>query len=203
MKTEIIIFKCNNKELEDECVKRVLDCTDTDYHLTVYDNYPTNEGFPVLVNRCVSRSDADYIVLLNSDAFVEPMWLPKLIAELKDGVGIVGPVTNNAVEQQQPKSEGVQEAKMLSGFCMLFKKSVWEEVGGFDEHYRFYFDDDDFCESVKAIGYKLIIVKSVFVEHRMRQTMNKMWDKDAIDKVFQQSKEYFEQKWATKWKNHL
>ena len=200
-KTEIIIVKYNQGELENECVKRVLEYTNPKtYNLTVYSNYPHNENLPVIFNRCIERSDCEFICLLNSDAYVEKGWLLRLLEHLKYGVGAVAPVTDNATEQMQSRGTGIVEAEvMLSGFCLLFRKAVWKEVGGFDEHIKLYCDDDLFSWELKRRGYKLIIVKSVFVEHKMRVTVDSIWDRKTSDEMMAHSKKYYEFKTNRKW----
>ena len=142
----------------------------------VYQNYPTykeglDENLSVVWNRLIARSEAEYICLLNTDVLCEEGWLKKLIEVFKKekNVGCVGPITNacGVDEQKTAKTDHyfVVDTRMLSGFCMVFPKRIWEEVGGFDEEYKIYGEDSDFFYRVKKAGYRLLIRKDVFIHH--------------------------------------
>ena len=53
----------------------------------------------------------------------------------------------------------------MSGFCTVFPKSIWEEVGGFDERFKLYGEDSNFAAKVKHKDYKLILRYDVFIYH--------------------------------------
>lgn len=197
--TEIIIIKYNAPEFERDCIRSVIDNTELNYHLTVFDNYETNYGLSTIWNKLIAKSEADYIVLLNSDTVVEPKWLKNLVSLLtKMNAGAVGPVSNRAGSRQtQSRGLSFTETDMLSGFCLAFKKKVWQEVGGFDENYFLYFEDDDFCKKLTKAGYKLYINNEVFIHHIQRASSDKRTD---IKEQFVKSKNYFENKWKVKWR---
>ncbi len=63
-----------------------------------------NMRFTKTVNRGFENSSADYVVLLNSDTIVTPMWIEKILRCFKsdDKIGIVGPLSNAASWQSVP-----------------------------------------------------------------------------------------------------
>lgn len=167
---EIILVRYKLKQIEDECIKSVLENTGT-HHLTVYDNVPENVNLGRLWNNLIRRSDADIICLLNTDTLVEKDWLTKLenLLVSTPNCGGVGPVTNSAKNsQKQQKGEGtfyLPEREMLSGFCLLFTKKVWEEAGGFPEDCGFYGQETAFMKKVQSKGYVQAVRRDVFVFH--------------------------------------
>jgi len=171
---EIIILKYNTPEFENKCVHSVIDNTEIPYHLTVFDNYPFKCNIGQLWNRLIRQSDSDYICLLNSDTIVAPEWLPKLLETFDkfETVGCVGPSTDNCGNQQKTKVDKLfvdfslaYLGWVLSGFCLVFPKKVWEEVNGFPEDYGFYGQEVNFVDKVVATGYKQIWRTDVFVHH--------------------------------------
>lgn len=64
-------------------------------------------GYTRAANRAMQASRADYVVLLNSDTIVTPMWLDRLImcAESDPTIGLVGPLSNTASWQSIPSVE--------------------------------------------------------------------------------------------------
>ncbi len=53
----------------------------------------------------------------------------------------------------------------VSGCCMLLRRSVFEEIGGFDPGYFMYFEDVDLCERMGKLGWKSVYVPSASVTH--------------------------------------
>ncbi len=118
---------------------------------------------PVGLNRLLESCASPNILLLQSGAIVTVGWLQRLLAPLEDeGVGLSGPSTNASwneqkvladsdgmgwpVQQIDAYAAGVAERygnewrsldtlHSLGDFCYLFKRSVAERLGGFDEAY--------------------------------------------------------------------
>ncbi len=54
----------------------------------------------------------------------------------------------------------------MTGFCLLVRRAVLEQIGGFDERYGLgFFDDDDLCVRARAAGFRLLVALDVFVHH--------------------------------------
>ena len=59
--------------------------------------------------------------------------------------------------------------KEISGFCMLFNKTTWENVGGFMERERRCLGiDNNFCWNVLDKGFKIGLMENVFCFHNYR-----------------------------------
>ncbi len=196
---EIILVKYGQKEYEDETIEQVLKCT-KDYNLTIYDNWFRDANLSTVWNELIKRSDAEFICLLNTDTVVSEGWLDELLKVLRNPkVGAVGPVSNRAGGHQggwekSPKNS-TEECTMLSGFCLVFPKKVWEEVGGFDERFKLYGEDSDFCFRIRKAGYKLMTHYGVWIFHWGAKSSEsaKRRGKD-IAKIQRESSELFQRK---------
>jgi GT2 family glycosyltransferase len=140
-------------------------------------------GFSAAVNHGVAETGTDYALLLNSDAFVDPP-TPRLLAEALDGdarLALVGAgmrdeagrrakshgealTLRRAVEislgvpgRQPPEQAGIQEVTFVPLACALVRRSDYDEVGGLDEEYVFYFEDYDLCWRLAAAGRRLAV----------------------------------------------
>jgi len=173
---EIIFVRYNLPEIEKKSLEFLDKFTKYPYILTDFDNYINKERLSVVWNRLIKRSKADIICLLNSDVYVTLGWLTNLVKvfSLKSDAGIIGPSTDHTLsiqrtvptfkEAQSHKGE-IQQVIDLSGFCYLFPRKIWEEVGGFNEDFYFYGQEQAFSRKVKKAGHKLYWVKYVFVNH--------------------------------------
>lgn len=165
----IIIVRYKNPEVEEKCIASVCKYTDLKKHkLTVFDNEPENINLGKLWNQIIEESDEETVCLLNSDTVVEQGWADALEETLSlPDVGIVGPVTDNCKTEQArlSRKDKAQGTKDLSGFCYVFKKSTWKEVGGFPEDFPFYGQETAFNRLVERKGYKLVIDRRVFIHH--------------------------------------
>lgn len=174
---DVILVKYRAPRYENACIRSVLKHTKIPYNLIVHDNAPLNENLGVLWNKLIVRSDSEFICLLNTDTLVEADWLDKLLDVFVThaDAGAVGPVTNNAGGngQEIPKTtqrnivDYVQKHTLgtLCGFCLVFPKTVWQEVGGFPEDFGFYGQECAFLARVSKKGYKQYMRTDVFVWH--------------------------------------
>ncbi|OPX99510.1 MAG: putative glycosyltransferase EpsH [Syntrophorhabdus sp. PtaB.Bin047] len=163
-----------------------------------------NEGFPVAVNQGIRAAQGEIVCLLNNDVIVTPGWSEKLTAAL-DEFSIVGPMTNYvagiqkahtanytnkdelndaAHEWAQNVGDEVQEVNFVIGFCMAFKRALFDELGDFDESlWPCSGEEIDFCLSAREAGHRVGIVAGCYVHHEGSQTFKAMdADYEAICK---------------------
>lgn len=177
----------------------------------------TNEGFAKACNQGLEVASGDNILFLNNDTVVTNQWLEPMIKLLyqDDKIGMVGPVSNYVSGPQQvpvdyTNIEGIEDFSRLYclqqqgrskavlrlvGFCLLVKKKVLDEVGGFDE--RFVggsFEDDDLSLRVLQAGYQLKIALDSFVHHHGHATFAGNPDL-SISQLYEENRQRFIDKW--------
>lgn len=59
----------------------------------------------------------------------------------------------------------IEKIDFATGCCMMIKREVLEKVGGFDEKYFLYYEDDDLCLRIKKAGYQIFYVPSAAMYH--------------------------------------
>ncbi len=74
---------------------------------------------------------------------------------------------------------------VISGACMLIKKELFEKIGGFDERFFMYFEEQDLCYRVKKAGFKVIFNPEVEIIHTIGASLS---DKEVIKNYFQKSR---------------
>ncbi len=158
---------------------------DQRYHLI---KNSVNRGYAAGCNQGLAAARGEYLVLLNNDVLVTPGWLPALQRcwQSVPRVGIVGPLTNNAsgVQGLGPQEYGAAgldgfaqawhrrfggrriPSRRLVGFCILFHRELYQQIGGLDERFGTgNYEDDDFCLRAAIAGYRNMIAGDVYLHH--------------------------------------
>lgn len=172
-----------------------------------------NKGFPIGCNQGMEIARGSEILLLNSDVIVTPRWLEQLKKALysSDKIGAVSCLTNKCSNMQQiPVSYDINDMDIdtmiefaenfnhsdsckwlpyytLVGFCMLFRTSLYKEIGGLDEVFTpGNFEDDDYSIRIRMAGYKLLLCQDTFIHHfGSGSFINSLTDEEKIKKIEQ------------------
>jgi N-acetylglucosaminyl-diphospho-decaprenol L-rhamnosyltransferase len=63
--------------------------------------------------------------------------------------------------------ESAGQAEQPPGAFLMFRREVWQRLGGFDtQFYPVWFEDVDFCKRARDLGFKIRYVPSVTARHR-------------------------------------
>ncbi len=160
-----------------------------------------NVGYPAAINRCLRVAKGDFLVTLNNDTTVTKGWLTAMLHhfEANPNLGVLGPRGDN-VSGAQGRTEfkyyhKVQPAIRLVGFCMMFRRTVLDTIGGMDERFSpGNFDDDDFCLRALINGFELGIAPDSFVHHIGHATFRDRGD--DVDALCRANWEKFKAKWG-------
>jgi O-antigen biosynthesis protein len=147
-------------------------------------------NFSRLVNLGVTAAGAvDHVLLLNNDVVsARPGWLQALLEHSqRAGVGAVG--ARLLFDDGSPQHEGIRvgaeggaainldlsryfgmgltcrTVSAVTGACLMVKRAIWEEVGGFDEALRVAFNDVDFCLRLTQAGYRNVYTPLAELTH--------------------------------------
>ncbi|MBI4708243.1 MAG: glycosyltransferase [Candidatus Omnitrophica bacterium] len=171
---------------------------------------PENTTFSIANNQGLKIAEGEYIVFLNNDTVVCNEWLERLNAHLHKiplkNLGIVGPVTNNSNGKQcvgtQDPEVWHQENKgrwahagRLYGWCMMMRKSLLDEIGGFDERFINSHEDNDLCLRAQLAGYKLAIAYDTYIHHTGQGTLRKVFDNQGYLDNGYKNRELYYDKW--------
>jgi len=143
---------------------------------------PGSFNFSRVVNLGVRASTAPYVLLLNNDAFVRvPDWLERLLEHAqRPEVGAVGcqlrypngdlqhcgvGLGHGHIASTARGQAGVRNVSAVTAACMMLRREVFDEVGGFDERFAISFNDVDLCMRITKRGYRIIYNPHVWLEH--------------------------------------
>ncbi|MEI6871463.1 MAG: glycosyltransferase family 2 protein [Verrucomicrobiota bacterium] len=154
-----------------------------------------NIGFGSASNVGVGSTNAPFVALVNSDAFVFPGALQVLRDYLlaNPKVGVVGPRLLNADGSIQEsrfafptpwrvwgENLGISRfakwitgdgglsqgaVEWLSGACLMFRREAWRQVQGFDESFFLYSEEIDLQRRMQLAGWEVHWVPEAVVTH--------------------------------------
>lgn len=139
-----------------------------------------NLGFARACNQGAQRSRGKYIVFLNNDTLPQAGWLEALLEEAEQdsrigivgskllypdsgriqhaGIGWINGLPDHPYRHADKDAEEVSRPRdldMVTGACLLIRKDLFNEVGGFDEGYLNGVEDIDLCLQVRRLGYRV------------------------------------------------
>ncbi len=141
------------------------------------------------VNEGIRITTGDTIVIMHDDVIVSKGWFEDMKRSLNSdsGIGVVGPMKNMAGGiQKDPRADykeiaGFDEyakefrdanhyrrtpVRILSDFCIMFRRVLAEKIGLFDESFETLgIMVEDFCIRSRIEGFTNIIASDVFIHH--------------------------------------
>lgn len=164
---------------------------------------PDNRGFCEANNQGIAAARGEFIALLNNDAEVEPMWLAHLLAAFGEpdvGMaaskilvwrepGATGPPMIDKVghliypdgqnrgrgsgELDTGQYDAIEETLWPDGCACMYRKSMLDEIGGFDEDLFAYGDDADLGLRARIAGWRSLYMPAAVVWHHRGSSMGK------------------------------
>jgi N-acetylglucosaminyl-diphospho-decaprenol L-rhamnosyltransferase len=61
----------------------------------------------------------------------------------------------------------------VGGMFMLFRREIFEELGGFDERYFLYYEDVDLCARLRLLGYEVALCPAARVVHHAHRSSHR------------------------------
>ena len=187
-------------------------------------------NYSAINNYGVSFAKGEYLLFLNNDvrATISRDWLREMVSVCqRSDVGAVGAklyYPDNRIQSagivvgiggiagsmfvDLPRGRGgymhkanlLQDMSAVTAACMMMKKSVFLEVGGFTEELAVAFNDVDLCLKVREKGYRIVFDPYAELYHDESKTRGQ---EDTPEKVrrFQNEIEYMRSHWTGILKN--
>jgi len=160
----------------------------------LYTNFK-NLGFSSNVDRGVEKASGDLILLLNTDVYPDKDFLKPLLPHFNDEKVFAVGCMDKSVEGKKIILRGrgigtwrrgflihekgdanLSGTLWVSGGSGMFRKSIWDKLGGFNPLYNpFYWEDIDLSYRALKSGYKILFENksTVWHEHEKGAIKNK------------------------------
>ncbi len=153
--------------------------------------FAVNTGFSVAVNAGIRQARGEFVALLNNDTVVDPCWLSEMVRamaehpeigsagckmlayddrSLLDGAGdgyrrggLPGRIGHREIDRGQ-----FDTPRYILGACggaALYRLSMLDDIGLFDEDYFAYLEDVDIALRAQSRGYKCLYIPSSIIYH--------------------------------------
>ena len=208
----VIIVNYNSGELLKRCLKCLEGQTFRRFHTLLVDNGSTDESitslkanlnrFQLILNRCnigfaaannlaIREAKAEWVALLNPDAFPEPEWLSNLMRAARNRPGYSF-FASKLISADNPRVlDGAGDNYHVSGLvwrrghgntaqgnmnelrevfapcaaAALYRRSALIEAGGFDEDFFCYVEDVDLGFRLRLAGHRCLYVPQAVATH--------------------------------------
>lgn len=88
---------------------------------------------------------------------------------------------------------------MVTGAALMVRRKLFEEIGGFDENFFMYIEDEDFCRRLQNLGYKNAVLTTARLIHYEGQSSTSFEKKQ----FYYKSQDYYWQKHYGRFKTAL
>ena len=147
----------------------------------------TNPGFCHAVNLGMSRAEGSFLMLLNNDTIPEINAFVKLVSSLEGSQSDIAVAVPSIIRPDGSDDscyrwafvhglavtgERISGEEYPSGACALWKRRVWEELGGLSTDYApIYWEDTDLGVRMHRAGFKMKKCSGITVNHQHAATM--------------------------------
>jgi len=181
-------------------------------------------NYSSLINAAVTSASGEVLGLVNNDIeVISPEWLSEMVSQaLRPEVGAVGArlwypdetlqhagiilgirgVAGHAHKYLRHHQSGYfARAKLIQSFCavtaacLVVRKEVFQNVGGFNQVLQIAFNDIDFCLRVREAGYRNIYTPYAELYHHESATRGNE-DTEEKDIRFLKESAYMRQRWG-------
>jgi GT2 family glycosyltransferase len=220
---EILII--DNGSSDHQTLQQLHELNNTKQIKVIADARPFN--FSALNNHAVQKAQGEYLLFLNDDTeAIHKGWFEEMlsVATRPDtgavgarllfpdkslqhagvilGLGGVAGHSHKYLKPGQPDYFGrsmlMQEISAVTGACMMLRKKVFQEAGGFDEtNLAVAFNDVDLCLKIRTLGYKVIYNPYAELMHYESYSRGNDLEQKHLDRFMKENK-YMLAKWK-KW----
>lgn len=214
-KVFILVLNYNGRQTVLNCLKSIYAQDYPNFEVVLIDNNSTDESFELAKQnfsnahfiknnfnlgfaagnnvgiRFALEKFADYVFLLNNDAYLEKNTLSLLIQKAaKNPTALVSPLiekndgatwfaegkinwlTMKTMHIRKNTKNKCHSSEYLTGCALLVGKKVFQKIGLMDENFFLYYEDADFSLRAKKAGFSLLVYPEAKIIHDEQSNEN-------------------------------
>ena len=171
---------------------------------------PRRFNWSALNNAAAQEAESDLLLFLNNDIeALEPGWLEALAAQAsRPAVGCAGAVLlypDRSIQHagvvvgmhggadhayarlpypcpvHRGRAQLLTSWGAVTGACLMVRRVLFEQAGGFDEAFPVEFNDIDFCLRLVQLGYRHVVVPEAVLLHHESQSRDAKASATSVD----------------------
>jgi len=192
MSTSVIIVTFNSQNTLPACLKSVQAANPAE--TIIIDNTKNNRGFARAANLGAASATGDYLLFLNPDTLIPAHLIREIdhYFKIHPQTAIIAPQLINSSGQPEPFSFGPKvtplsillpspfpslpracwgrgaggEVAWMSGAALAIRRSVFNQIKGFDQQFFMYWEDVDLCRRAIRGGHQIVRLENIKVTHQ-------------------------------------
>lgn len=236
--TADLIDDCLRSVLESQGITLelfVIDNASTDRSADfVRENFPSvhliantvNRGYGAANNQVLPEYGGQYVILLNPDTTVAPDSFHLMISYMENHprVGLAGPMIINHDGTHQDSVSTCYpghrygrddlgtlpgEIACVLGACQIVRGDLLKSLGGFDEDFFLYGEDQDLCLRIRKRGFEIGFIEGAVVMHHGGQSERNSLPAEVVRKKIWAEYLFYRKHYRTetidriRWRQHL
>lgn len=169
---------------------------------TIFPKIPFN--YNRYMNKGIKNGKAPIVCLCNNDLVFHPGWASRLLAafEKYPELESVSPLCeiNHRERGIFPNTgiyRGYEVRKHVTGWCLVFKRSMLQKTGLLDERFKFWFADNDFAKTLEKNEILHGLITDSQVDHLESTTLKTKSAKEQL-MLTAEERYLYECKWGTR-----
>ena len=162
--------------------------------------YPTEKfGYNRYANIGLKAGNGPYACLCNNDLVFHKGWATAILKQMDmdkdlESVSPYCEITHTRSIPDDGRNVISTTNGILIGWCIFFKRKILDTIGYFDEHFEFWFADNDYGNTLAKHHIKHALVTSSKVTHLGSKTHATLSENELFEKTYGQFL-YFDAKW--------
>ena len=136
------------------------------------------------INLGLKHCKNDWICICNNDLIFDKNWISNIknIIDKEPDILSISPISPTHIKHRNLYNktttpiylEGYTTGLHVCGWCILVHKSIIDKIGTFDETFDFYFQDNDYAETIKKLNVRHVLATKSVVTHIQSQSSKKL-----------------------------
>ncbi len=142
--------------------------------------YPSSSfGYHRFMNIGIRQTSSRYVCMCNNDLVFHPFWATAILREMEQDPTLMSASPRctvfhgqRGIDLSKKVQVGYENGVHVTGWCILARRALFAIIGPLDEHFEFWYCDDDYRNTLKKHGIKHALITGAVVDHLGSRTID-------------------------------